>query len=139
VKITLFSVEEANRLVQSLRPQLERLVAAKGEFDRLGRRIDVIALALSGASADNPDAQVRRELLVRRTRVADEIRLGLQTLQHHGCIVKDLERGLLDFYSLAGDRLIFLCWHLGEPEVGHWHPLEGGFATRQPLDRTERE
>ena len=60
-------------------------------------------------------------------------------MQARGCVVKDLDRGLVDFYSLAGDKLIFLCWHAGEPEVGHWHPIEGGFTSRQPLDRTERE
>ena len=56
-----------------------------------------------------------------------------------GCVLKDLDRGLLDFYALSGDRLIFLCWQLGESEIAHWHTLEGGFAGRQPLDRSELE
>jgi hypothetical protein len=45
----------------------------------------------------------------------------------------------MDFYAIAGDRLIFLCWQLGEAEVAHWHPLQGGFASRQPLNRLEQE
>jgi hypothetical protein len=52
-------------------------------------------------------------------------------------MVKDIDRGLVDFYALSGDRLILLCWHLGEAEVSHWHSLEGGFASRQPLNHTE--
>jgi len=58
-------------------------------------------------------------------------------VHRRGVLVKDLERGLVDFYALSGDRLIFLCWHLGEAEVSHWHTLEGGFSTRQPLNHTE--
>ena len=42
-----------------------------------------------------------------------------------------------DALALLGDRLIFLCWHLGETEVTHWHSIEGGFSERQPLDRSE--
>ena len=48
-------------------------------------------------------------------------------------MVKDLDQGLIDFYALAGDRLVFLCWKLGEREVAHWHPLDGGFEQRQSL------
>ena len=44
-----------------------------------------------------------------------------------------LDRGLVDFYSLMGDRLVFLCWQVSEPEVSHWHTLEDGFAGRQQI------
>ena len=64
--------------------------------------------------------------------------MGIEGIQRRGCLVKDIARGLVDFYSLSGDRLIFLCWQLGERAVDHWHTLEGGFAGRQPLDSTER-
>lgn len=139
MKITLFTVEEANRLAQQIRPTIERLVESRREFVAMQTRVDALGLALSGASAGNPDARVLRQLIERRNRVAEEIRQGVAAVQGRGCVVKDLERGLVDFYSLAGDRLIFLCWHAGEPEVSHWHTLEGGFATRQPLHRTEQE
>jgi hypothetical protein len=48
-------------------------------------------------------------------------------------MVKDLDRGLVDFYSLMGDRLVFLCWQVTEPEVSHWHSLEDGFSGRQQI------
>ncbi|HUK64136.1 MAG TPA: DUF2203 family protein, partial [Dongiaceae bacterium] len=58
----------------------------------------------------------------------------LDAVDERGAVVKDLDLGLIDFYSLAGDRLVFLCWKLGEAEVAHWHPLDGGYASRRPLD-----
>jgi hypothetical protein len=41
--------------------------------------------------------------------------------------------GLIDFPSLVDDRLVYLCWKLGEPEVLYWHELEAGFRGRQSL------
>lgn len=137
MKLTLFSVEEANKLALELAPTLERLLQAKREFDALHERVEVLSLALAGASPDNPDARELRDVHGRRTELAEELTRGVQAIQQRGAIVKDLDQGLVDFYSLSGDRLIFLCWQLGETEVAHWHSIEGGFATRQPLHRTE--
>jgi len=138
MKVTLFSIEEANRAVVELRPDLERLAALKREFDQLGARAEVLSLALSGAAADNPDAVELKRVTERRDGLAEQILKGIEGVQSRGCLVKDISRGLVDFYALSGDRLIFLCWQLGERSVEHWHTLEGGFAGRQPLDSAER-
>ena len=58
-------------------------------------------------------------------------------MQQRGCVVKDLELGLIDFYSVRGDRLIFLCWQAGEEEVAYWHTLSGGFRQRRPIEAHE--
>lgn len=139
MKITLFTAERATKLAHELTPQLEAMIEARREMTRIESRLDVMALALAGASPDNPDAAEARDLAVRRTDLAARIRSGLEVIHDRGCIVKDLDAGLLDFYSLAGDRLVFLCWKLGEAEVAHWHPLEGGFASRRPLDHSPLE
>jgi hypothetical protein len=139
MKLTLFNVEEANRKLAELRPLVEELMRARQDLGRVDRRIDVLSLASAGASAENPDTRELARMVERRSRLVERIRRGIQEVQSQGPVVKDLDRGLVDFYSLAGDRLIFLCWQLGEAEVGHWHTIEGGFASRQPLHRTERE
>ena len=139
MKVTLFSIEEANKVVAELRPDLERLAAIKKEFDAFGVRADVLSLAISGAAADNPDAMELQRITERRDALAEQILRGIEVVQRRGCLVKDVARGLVDFYALSGDRLIFLCWQLGEKEVGHWHPLEGGYSARLPLDRSELE
>jgi hypothetical protein len=139
LKITLFNVEEANRLIPDLRLPLEEIVRTRQELNRVDRRIDVLSLAAAGTSPENPDTRELAQSVERRSRLVERIRRAIRAIQERGPVVKDLDRGLVDFYSLAGDRLIFLCWHLGEQEVSHWHTLDGGFATRQPLHRSERE
>lgn len=139
VRLTLFTVEDANRVAGEIRPELQRLARLKGEFDRLQRRMEVQALAAAGATEDNPDARELRRMTERRDVLAGELTMGVQAVQRRGCLVKDLDRGLVDFYALSGDRLIFLCWHMGEAEIAHWHALDAGFAGRQPLQGSERE
>lgn len=139
MKIVTFSPDEANRALRDIRPSLQRVVADKGEFDRLQTRIEVLRLAVAGATRDNPDSRELQTLHERRSRLAEQISGEIAAVQRHGCLVKDLDRGLVDFYALAGDRLVFLCWQLGEAEIGHWHTLEGGFTSRQPLHQSELE
>jgi len=139
VRLTLFSVEEATRVALEIRPELVRLARCNREFGQLEHRIEVLSLAVAGASPENPDVSDLERLVTRRDQLRGEIRSGIEAVQRRGVLLKDVAKGLVDFYALSGDRLIFLCWHMAEPEVGHWHTLEGGFANRQPLKTSERE
>jgi hypothetical protein len=137
VKLQLFTVEEANRLLTEIRPRFERLVEAKREFDRIRARMDVLGLATSGAGQDNPDVVELRRHQERYNALAEMISNGVSAIHRRGCLIKDLDTGLLDFYALNGDRLVFLCWKLGESEVAHWHRLDAGFSDRQPISHSE--
>ena len=133
MRIELFTVEEANKLAAEIRPRVERLVMKKREFDRLEQRMGILLVATSGAAPENPDTQELRSLEEKRRRLGESIGKGIQELHAKGVLLKDLDRGLVDFYSLMGDRLVFLCWVVTEPEVSHWHSLEDGFAGRQQI------
>jgi hypothetical protein len=69
-----------------------------------------------------------------RARESVEIALGFECLEKLDLVVRDLERGLVDFPALIDGREVYLCWLLDEPSVGHWHGVESGFAGRRPLD-----
>jgi hypothetical protein len=62
-----------------------------------------------------------------------EIGDGIEEIQSHGCEVKDLESGLVDFRSFREDRVVYLCWRLGETVIMAWLELDSGFGGRQPL------
>jgi hypothetical protein len=139
VKLVTFTVAEANRALEDIRPRMENLVRAKAEFDRLQTRLQVLELAMAGASEDNPDAREQVKLGERRDQLARAITQELAAVHAQGCLVKDLDRGLVDFHALAGDRLVFLCWQVGEQAIEHWHTLDGGFSSRQSLHQGELE
>jgi len=48
-------------------------------------------------------------------------------------VLRDLDRGLVDFPSLRDGEEVLLCWRLGEEEIGFWHSLHEGFSGRRPL------
>jgi hypothetical protein len=137
--ITLFTLAEANQLIAELRPIVSRLRELKAEHDRVRDRVELLGVASSGAAPGNPDRVSLAAEEERLEKLAKGIAVGVARVHRHGCLVKDLDQGLVDFYALSGDRLVFLCWRLGEPEVAHWHTLEGGFAGRRPLKNAERE
>ena len=137
MKLNLFTVEEANRLLLDIRARFERVVEGKREFDRIRARMDVLGLATAGAGQDNLDVIELHRLQERYNALAEMISNGVSAIHRRGCVIKDLDSGLLDFYALNGDRLVFLCWKLGESEVAHWHPIDAGFADRQPISHSE--
>jgi hypothetical protein len=55
-------------------------------------------------------------------------------LHELGVELKDYSRGLIDFPSLKNDRVVYLCWQLGEGHsIQWWHEIDAGFAGRHPL------
>ena len=85
-------------------------------------------LAVSGASA-----QTLMNEAVRQTAAALEVALGFDQLEELDVVVRDLERGLIDFPSMIDGEEVYLCWLLDEPEVVYWHAPESGFGGRRRL------
>ena len=83
-------------------------------------------------------ALVRRDNVVdamrRREAVAGHLRQVIESIQASGCLVKDLDTGLVDFPTLLRGREVYLCWKLGEPKIAFWHAVEDGFRGRKPID-----
>ncbi len=63
----------------------------------------------------------------------------LDDLVKLGCVVKDIEEGLVDFYALHDGREIFLCWQLGEEGVQYWHEVDSGSPGRKPISMLRKK
>jgi hypothetical protein len=64
--------------------------------------------------------------------VMAEVQRSLEELQSLGLEVKAAD-GLVDFRSMRGGELVFLCWKYPEAEIRHWHRLDAGFAGRKAI------
>jgi len=60
-------------------------------------------------------------------------------LQDLGCLVKDLDTGLVDFPALFRGQEVYLCWKLGEPSIEFWHGVDEGFRGRKAIDSDFRD
>ena len=77
------------------------------------------------------------ELSVKRTEregFVAELQKAIVQIQEMGCVVKDLEMGLIDFPSLRDGEEVYLCWKFGEKRIRFYHGIHEGFAGRKPLD-----
>jgi hypothetical protein len=138
MEITLFTAEQATALIPYLESKVKRIRSTKRELDATVRRLEVLALIVgTGASTDNPDVKARERTQARARHLAREIEEEIESIHARGVVMKDLDEGLVDFYGLRGDRLVFLCWKSGEDMVAHWHPLDRGYAARRPLSTHE--
>ena len=127
-----FTPEEANQALAVVRPLVERMVEARGALLRAQRQQAelVTRIASNGGGltpSDVSDAAAEVEGASR------DLMAAVDELQQLGVLVKDLDRGLVDFPCVHRGRELLLCWQLGEAEVAYWHGLEDGFAGRKPL------
>jgi hypothetical protein len=124
-----FQLEEANaripeleRLLRDMRTAREQLIAHGADAD-----LELLAEATGGAWPGRGRAAATLVLS-----------LGFEALEDLDVIVRDADRGIVDFPALQDGREIYLCWHLGEPEITHWHELQAGIAGRRPIDDAAR-
>jgi hypothetical protein len=55
--------------------------------------------------------------------VSFDAEAALEELQEKGIVLRDPDRGLIDFPALhPGGREVLLCWQLGEDDLAWWHP-----------------
>jgi hypothetical protein len=71
----------------------------------------------------------------RRDAAGAMLKNSIEAVQETGCLVKDLDIGLVDFPTLFRGVEVYLCWKLGEPGIEFWHGIEEGFRGRKPIDR----
>jgi len=71
----------------------------------------------------------------RRDSSAQGLKEALEEIQEYGCVVKDLDIGLIDFPTLFRGEEVYLCWKLGESGIRFWHGVQEGFRGRKPIDQ----
>jgi hypothetical protein len=123
----LFTVEEANALLPSVREILGKLHHSRR---RLARYRNAAKLAAEGAEHGGGGIENGVLYAAILTKFTGEI----AELEALGVQLKDFSRGLVDFPSLRDGRVVLLCWQLGEgDQLEWWHDMDSGFAGRTPL------
>lgn len=120
-----FTRAEANALLPQLKAMLDQLRESKDELTDAEAHE-----ALGEAAPSNGGGEEGRQVGVAFL----EVRRLLEMIEQAGIVLRDIDRGLVDFPALLDDREIYLCWELGEDEVGYWHDLDAGYGGREPLD-----
>lgn len=134
-KPKLFTVDEANKLLQQAQPLVEQLKGLYQSIVKTSKEIDAVIAKLSAGNG-YPIRELNdrlEELTKHQLQLVEAYQSAVEQLEDLGAFLKDAETGLIDFYTLRDDQVAFLCWCLGEESIRFWHTLEEGFAGRKPL------
>ena len=131
----VFTLAEANSLLPRVRQLLVDLRAMMARIIAAETAIDVEELA--GGQADGKIHEHAKQRMAKLMQELDaqveEFQAALKVFNDLGCHLKDLDQGLVDFYSMSEGELIFLCWKEGEEHVRYWHRVEDGYSGRQAI------
>jgi uncharacterized protein DUF2203 len=119
-----YTVEQANAALDFVGARIERLRAARVQLSDEEARA-----ALSDAGPTNGGGSPGRVV----SEAFLELQRSLADLQAMEIVLRDLDRGLVDFPALREGEEVYLCWEEGEDEIAFWHDTESGYGGREPL------
>ena len=122
-----FSVEEANSIIQDISPVVQELVDLKKNIEL---KIPDLKPVMGKISRNGGGNKGLSEHLKSINRMEELVWI----LNNAGCILKDINMGLIDFPHMKDGREVYLCWKLGEKRIEFWHEIEAGYAGRKPVD-----
>jgi hypothetical protein len=129
-----FTKTEAERLLADVEPAIGEAIrwkaefqAAEGDLQRARHRITMSG----GVQLDRPGFNKMKR---RRDDGVNGLKAAIDRIHSFGCLVKDLDIGLIDFPTLLRGREVYLCWKLGETGIRFWHGVDEGFSGRKAID-----
>src|SRR5262245_31040431 len=126
-----YTVAEANAALPLVRAIVRDVTELAGELQERSER----QRRLKQGQRGNGDLNAEEEEYTHEGMAGGEERMReyIDELNRLGIELKDFYTGLIDFPCWMGNREVYLCWRLGEPEVGWWHEIADGFAGRQKI------
>ncbi|MFY9527688.1 MAG: DUF2203 domain-containing protein [Candidatus Acidiferrales bacterium] len=134
-----FTLAEAERTRVECEPILVEAIDARRkmvEFEDKLRAISERILRSGGMQVPYDQAAKWRN---NHDRFAEQVGAALERIQSTGCLVKDLDVGLLDFPARLNNEEIYFCWRLGEDRIRFYHRQDEGFSGRKPLDPRDKD
>jgi len=130
-----FTLHQAEKLLPEVESALREAIALKSEYEEAEKEWQNFAkrvAMLGGVSADLSKLADNKH---RRESSAHRFKETIERIQEFGCLVKDLDTGLIDFPTLLHGVEVYLCWKLGESGIHFWHGVEEGFRGRKSIDQ----
>jgi hypothetical protein len=119
-----YTRDEARALLPQVRQWLKELDDLREPMQKDEKRLRTIMSKGCDAGGETVNRWVRS--------LAD-FRDLLAEFRNREIIIKDLERGLVDFPAIIGGREVFLCWEKDEEDIEFWHDIDTGYAGRERL------
>src|SRR5258708_31707257 len=130
----LFTLKEAECARLELEPFLVEVMSCRKRLSGLENDLSAVAARIMMMGGVIVPYDKLAAIRVEHTQLAETLKTSLDRILETGCVIKDLDVGLLDFPSVIGNEEVYLCWKLGEDRIRFYHRQYEGFAGRKPLD-----
>jgi hypothetical protein len=133
----LFTLTEAERTRREVEPVLIEAIETRRKLTPLDEELTALATRIQWSGGLAVPYEETARVRMERERLMESLKEALEKIQATGCLVKDLDKGLLDFPAILNNEEVYLCWRLGENRIRFWHRQDEGFAGRKPLDPSD--
>src|ERR1051326_2147630 len=130
----IFTLTEAERARQELEPVLVQAMECRKKLAGLETDLTAVSARITMMGGVIVPYEKLATLRAEHQQLAGTLKSALHRILETGCLIKDLEVGLLDFPALINNEQFYLCWRRGEDRIRFSHGQDGGFAGRKPLD-----
>lgn len=130
----LFTLTEAERTRTQLEPVLLEAMEARRKAKAIDAKMTELASRIQMSGGMRFDYQHAGQQRLDQSSLESSISAAVEKIHATGCVVKDLDVGLLDFPARLNDEDIYYCWRVGEDRIRFYHRQDEGFAGRTPID-----
>ena len=130
----LFTLSEAERARRQVEPLLIEAMEGRRHVEDFEEKLNAIANRILIMGGVTIDYDVAAHMRAEYNRHAAKVRDALDRIHATGCVVKDLDSGLVDFPAVLKNEEVYLCWRLGEDRIRFYHRQDEGFSGRKPID-----
>ncbi len=130
----LFTLNEAERTRAELEPVLLEAMGARKRMSELDEALSELGERIQRLGGVLVSYEKAAKARLEHDALAQAIQSALERIEATGCVVKDLDAGLLDFPARLNNEDVYLCWRVGEDRIRFYHRQDEGFAGRKPID-----
>jgi len=130
----LFTLTEAERARREIEPVLVEAMDCRKKLAGLDNDLTAVSARIMMMGGVIVPYEKLAKLRFEHQQLAQSLKTALDRILETGCLIKDLDVGLLDFPALIDNEEVYLCWKLGEDRIRFYHRQDEGFAGRKPLD-----
>ena len=130
----LFTLTEAEHTRQELEPFLVEAMDSRKKLSGLENELSAVSARIMMMGGVLVPYEKLAAVRMQHQQLAETLKSALNRILETGCLIKDLDVGLLDFPAVINKQDVYLCWKLGEDRIRFYHRQDEGFAGRRPLD-----
>ena len=130
-----FTLTEAESLLPEIETIMREAVGLKAQYLEAEQSLQTFMQRVAMQGGVVVDRETVLQNRAERDAHGERLKAAVEKLQEFGCVIKDLDIGLVDFPTLFHGREVYLCWKMGESGISFWHGMDEGFAGRKQIDR----